>query len=276
MNIQSSSSLCIIGGYDLLSKSFFSEAKLKHYDSIFINVNEKKINKRNIYNYEIFELKKIINSLKKHKVKDILFMGKINRPNLSELKKDGEIEKHLPSLIKAYGKGDGFVLSTVLKIFKKKGFNILSPPEISNKFFLAKNDLSLMTSRADKYDINKSVKILNDLSKYDNAQAMVIVNGYILAIEAVEGTDNLLKRTAIVRKKLNQLERNAGFLVKIPKKNQSKLIDLPVIGIKTLILVKKANLSGIAINAKFTIIKDKIKFMKFAREYSINIYNINS
>ena len=276
MNIQSSSSLCIIGGYDSLSKSFFSEVKLKHYDSIFINVNEKKINKRSIYNHEIFELKKIINTLKKHKVRDILFIGKINRPNLSEFKKDGEIEKYLPSLIKAYGKGDGFVLSAVIKIFKKKGFNILSPLEISNKFFLVKKDLSLISSKADKYDINKSVKILNDLSRYDNAQAMVIVNGYILAIEAVEGTDNLLKRTANVRKKLNQLDRNAGFLVKIPKKNQSKLIDLPVIGIKTLILVKKANLSGIAINAKFTIIKDKIKFMKFAREYSINIYNINS
>ena len=102
------------------------------------------------------------------------------------------------------------------------------------------------------------------------------MNGYILAIEAAEGTDDLLKRTAIVRKKLKQLELNAGFLVKIPKKNQSKLIDLPVIGLKTLNLVKKANLSGIAINAKFTIIKNKIKFMKLAREYSINIYNINS
>ena len=276
MNIQSSSSLCIIGGYDLLSKSFFSEVKSKHYNSIFINVNEKQINKKSIYNYEIFELKKIINTLKKHKVRDILFIGKINRPNLSEFKNDGEIEKHLPSLIKAYRKGDGFVLATVIKIFEKKGYNILSPLEISNKFFLAKKDLSRLSGKADKYDINKSVKILNDLSRYDNAQAMVIVNGYILAIEAAEGTDDLLKRTAIVRKKLKQLELSAGFLVKIPKKNQSKLIDLPVIGLKTLNLVKKANLSGIAINAKFTIIKNKIKFMKLAREYSINIYNINS
>ena len=118
------------------------------------------------------------------------------------------------------------------------------------------------------------MKILNDLSRYDNAQAIVIVNGYILAIEAAEGTDNLLKRTAAVRKKLKQLDRNAGFLVKIPKKNQSKLIDLPVIGLKTLILVKKANLRGIAINAKFTIIKNKDKILEYAKNNNLKIYNI--
>ena len=67
---------------------------------------------------------------------------------------------------------------------------------------------------------------------------MVIVNGYILAIEAAEGTDNLLKRTAIVRK-IETVGSKSWFFSKNSKKNQSKLIDLPVIGLKTLILVKK-------------------------------------
>ena len=56
--------------------SLYELAKLRG-NSIFINVNEKQINKRSIYNYEIFELKKIINTLKKHKVRDFLFLKEI-------------------------------------------------------------------------------------------------------------------------------------------------------------------------------------------------------
>ena len=53
----------------------------------------------------------------------------------------------------------------------------------------------------EKIDVNKSIKILNNLSKYDNAQSIVIVNGFIIAVEAAEGTDEVLRRAAIVRKK---------------------------------------------------------------------------
>ena len=71
----------------------------------------------------------------------------------------------------------------------------------------------------DKKDKNKSIKLLNDLSKYDNAQSAVCINGYIMAIEAVEGTDSMLKRVISIRKNLNQLDIKAGILTKIPKKN---------------------------------------------------------
>ena len=76
--------------------------------------------------------------------------------------------------------------------------------------------------------------MLNDLSKYDNAQSIVCINGYIIAIEAAEGTDRFNEKNSYnIRKKIKQLNENkAGLLIKIPKKNQSKLIDLPVIGPK--------------------------------------------
>ena len=50
--------ICIIGGYDNLSKLFFSEICEKKTDSIFINLNEKNIKKRNVFNMHIFQLKK--------------------------------------------------------------------------------------------------------------------------------------------------------------------------------------------------------------------------
>ena len=266
--------IAIIGGYDSIAKSFYNKIKSINKKSIFINVQNNKSKNNRVYNFEIYQLKKILNILKKNKINDLLFLGKINRPDLSNFKLDGVIDKYLPNLVHSYKKGDGNILSLTLEIFKENGFKILSPRDISDSYFLKNYELTDKISIEDKYDINKSQKLLNDLSKYDNAQSIVIVNGYIIAIEAVEGTDSLLKRAATLRKKLNHIDNKAGLLIKIPKKNQSRLVDLPVVGQNTLKLVKKANLNGIAIDPKLTIVHDKNKFLKFAKNSNLKIYNI--
>ena len=273
--MKNSGPVAIIGGYDSIASSFFSNIKKnKNNQSIFININGKLIRRKSVFNYEVFQLKKILETLNTHNIKDLLFLGKINRPNISNFKNDGEIDKYIPQLVSSFKQGDGIVLMNVLNIFIEKGYNVLSPFEVSDSFFLNKDELNDKISEEVEKDKNKSIKILNDLSKYDNAQSIVVINGYIISIEAAEGTDNLLKRTISIRMKLNQLEKKAGLLTKIPKIEQSKLVDLPVIGVNTLKLLKKANLNGIAINPKLTIIHNKEKFIKLARSYDLNIYNV--
>jgi DUF1009 family protein len=266
--------IAIIGGYDSIAKSFYTKIKEINKKSIFINIQNKKSKNNRVYNFEIYQLKKIFNILKKNEINDLLFLGKINRPNLSNFKLDGVIDKYLPKLAHSYKKGDGNILSLCLDIFKENGFKILSPRDISESYFLIKYELTDKISIEDKYDINKSQNLLNDLSKYDNAQSIVIVNGYIIAIEAVEGTDSLLKRAAALRKKLNQIDNKSGLLIKIPKKNQSRLVDLPVVGPNTLKLIKMANLNGIAIDHKLTIVHNKKKFLQFAKNNDLKIYSI--
>ncbi len=266
--------IAVIGGYDAISMSFFSKARLLNNKSIFINVYNNKKNKDGVFNYKIFELKKILKTLNEHGIQKLVFLGKITRPDLSNFKPDGEIDRYIPLLMKSYIKGDGRVLNSVLNIFIQKGYKVLSPRKVSSSFFLERNELSNNILNNDKYDISKSIKLLNDLSKYDNAQSIVCVNGYIIAIEAAEGTDSLLIRAASIRKKIKQIGNKSGLLIKIPKKNQSKLVDLPVIGIKTLKLVKKANLNGVAINPKYTIIHNKKSFLSFANSNNLKIYSV--
>ena len=267
--------ICIIGGYDLISGSFFRYCKQSRADSIFINVNNHIIKKRNIYNYRIFQLEKIFNLLKKKKIKYLIFLGKVDRPNLSEFQLDKKIAMHIDTLMKVFLEGDGKILSTVIDIFTKNGYSVLSPKKLADPFFFKKKELDKITLHSDKLDSKKSIRLLNTLSKFDNAQSIVCVNGYIIAIEAAEGTDNTLKRVIKIRKKLNQLHVKSGLLVKIPKKGQSKLIDLPVIGVETLKLVYKANLNGLVIDYKNTIIYKKEDFIKFANESNIKIFNIS-
>ncbi len=273
-SMTNSKPIAIIGGYDAIAKSFFTKVKSINNESIFINVHKKKIIGKRIYNFEIFQLKKILETLKNNKINSLLFIGKINRPNLSNFRNDGVVDKFVPILIDSYKKGDGAVLLSVLNIFKQKGFHILAPDKITDSFFLNKTDLDKCMLSEDKIDVDKSVRLLNDLSKYDNAQSIVSVCGYIIAIEAVEGTDSLLMRVRSLRKKLGHLGNKSGILTKIPKKNQSMLVDLPVIGPKTLKLVSSANLNGIAIKSKQTLIFDKKNFLKIAKERNLKIYDI--
>ena len=250
--------ICIIGGYDPLSNSFYNFLKKNDKSTIFINVNGRKIKKSKFYNFGIFELKKILNVLNKFKVNDIIFIGKVRRPNLDSYKTDGEIEKYINLILSSFLEGDGAVLNVIIKIFREKGYNVLPANSISNKFILQKSEIHNAEISSDKRDIAKSIKILNALSKYDNAQSLVCVNGHIIGIEAVEGTDELLKRSYVL------------------KKNQSKLIDLPVIGPKTLTLIKKSNLNGLAINRKYTIIENKHKTLKLLKDLNLRIYDVNN
>ena len=112
--------ICIMGGYDDLSKSFFDDLQKKNeIKSIFINFNKTNSKRKNIYNLEVYELKKILHILKLKKISEIIFWGKIDRPNLKNFKLDGEIDKYLPALHNAYKKGDDFLLKSILNIFKK-------------------------------------------------------------------------------------------------------------------------------------------------------------
>ncbi len=267
--------ICIIGGYDMLSNSYFKEIKKIRNKSIFINVSNLKISRNDFYNYKIFQLKKIIDKLNEKKITNIIFLGKVSRPDLSKLKADGIIEKYFPLLIEAYKKGDGNILSSVIKIFLDNGFHTISPIKASKNFFFSKSDLKKIIKSEDKIDIQKSIKILNDLSKHDNAQSVVCSNGHIIAIEAAEGTDQLLKRVSSIRKTLGTINKREGVLTKLPKKNQNKLVDLPVIGPKTMMLIKKANLNGIAINPKLTMAYEKEKVVKFAEDNKISIFDIS-
>lgn len=274
VNMKIIKSICIIGGCDQLSMSYFNEIKKRYKSVIFINLLNKTYNVKNLYNYKIYQLKKILNLLKLFNVNEIVFLGKLRRPNLNEFKNDGIVEHYIPLLLNEYKKGDGAVLNAIIKIFNEFNYKTVSPLKFSDNFTFSVDNLINTQLKEDTIDIQKSINLLNALSKFDNAQSAVSVNGYIIAIEAAEGTDDLLRRVYKIRKEHNQLSYKSGFLTKKPKKYQSKLIDLPVIGPKTIKLINKAKLKGLAIDRMRTIVYRKTDVLKLIDEFNLKIYNI--
>ena len=94
--------------------------------------------------------------------------------------------------------------------------------------------------------INKGIDVLSALSSFDIGQAIVVQEGVVLGIEAIEGTKQLLERIKIYSRP--QQDRK-GVLVKIPKRGQTHKVDLPTIGPDTLRSVALSGLRGLAIDA---------------------------
>ncbi len=216
---------------------------------------------KNFNSVSIGQIGKIINILKINNCKNVLFAGKVVKPNISKLKLDLKGVYYIARIIKASKIGDAAILKEVINIFKKEGINTLNSLKFTPELSLLKGiHTRIKPNREDKKDIRKAITTLRRLNNYSFSQGAVVKNSKVLSIEGNSGTQNMLKK---IKKKQKILK---GVLVKLPKKKQDLRIDLPAIGLKTLMLCKKVGLKGIVLKNKKNICLDKKQLINFANK----------
>ena len=207
------------------------------------------------------EVEKFIDKIKSKNLKNLVFVGSVKRPNFSSLKMDKKAAMLVAKILAKKILGDDAVLKSVVKFFEREGLNIVRIDElldgiISKKQVLTKsqpNDEALK-------DIELGKKAIRKLSKFDIGQSLVLSNRQIIAVEALEGTDEMIKRC----KNLNLESSQGAILVKMKKRFQTKKIDLPTIGIETIENCAKSKIKGIAIEAGGVLILEREKLVKRA------------
>ena len=112
----------------------------------------------------------------------------------------------------------------------------------------------------DKIDIKKAIKTLGKLGKYNFSQGAVVRNNKVIAIEGKGGTDKMLMKCR------NKKFKNKGSLIKFPKEKQDLRIDLPTVGLKTIIQCKSAGLKGIVLKNRQNVFLEKMKCINFANK----------
>jgi UDP-2,3-diacylglucosamine hydrolase len=230
---------------------------------LIIDLSKKKIfrKNKNFNSFSIGQIGGIINHLKENNCKQVLFAGRVMKPNFSKLRLDLKGIYYIPKIIKASKVGDAAILKEIINIFKKEKIKTLDSlmftPELSLKkgaHTKVKPDIN------DKKDIKKALATLNKLNNYSFSQGAIIKNNKVLAIEGNDGTHKMLKR---IKKKEKKLK---GILAKFPKKKQDLRIDLPTIGLKTLMQCKKVGLKGIVLKNKKNVCLEKKKLINFANK----------
>ena len=267
--------LGLIVGESSLPNFVINKLLKKNIEFLILDLTKSYIYKRykNSYSLKITELGKAISILKKNNCKNVIFIGKVERPEISLLKFDRKALFYLPRLFSAFKKGDGNILKEIIKIFKENKLNVVNSMKFTPELiFKDKSINKLKINNTDKSSISKGVKIIKSLSKFDIGQSVVINNGYVLAIEGPEGTDETIKRSLHLSKKYKL--KNKSILVKFPKANQDLRIDLPTIGFDTIKNCIKANIKGIAVKRSQNIILDKDKIINLVKKNNFFIISI--
>ena len=217
-----------------------------------------------------------IEILKKEDITHIVFAGKINRPHIKN-KLLNENAKALISQISTLG--DNSTVNIIESFFKKFGFKILPIVTVVDNCFFPKGfhyetKMSIKLKQYIKKSSKLGVDLLNVLSKFDIGQSVVVSSDFVYAIEGPEGTDSMIERAGLLSINNLNMYNYGPVLIKIPKINQNKYIDLPVIGIETVKKCLKLGFSSIVVSSDGTLILDYDEVIKYIKQKQFCIFAI--
>jgi hypothetical protein len=187
--------------------------------------------------------------------RDLVFIGTLVRPALSEIRLDWGTLRALGQVISAFRGGDDHLLSGIGRILEQDGFRMVGIKDVAPDLLVPEGCLTRAAPDATAAaDIARGREALRALGPFDIGQAVVVIDAHVVGVEDIEGTDGLLARIARLRAEGRIRAKPArGVLVKAPKSGQDLRFDLPTIGPRTVEGAIKAELAGVAIVAGNTI-----------------------
>ncbi len=174
--------------------------------------------------------------------------------------------RRIPTLLAAFRGGDDHLLSGIARMFEREGFQLIGAHVVAPDILMPEGALgSAQPSERDRDDIALGFDYLKATGPFDVGQAVVVAGRRVLAVEAAEGTDEMLQRVAEMRKNGRvSAPAGTGVLVKAPKPGQDTRFDLPAIGPRTVDGVVRAGLAGMAVAAGSSIVAEPEKLVAAA------------
>ena len=188
--------------------------------------------------------------------KNLVFIGTLVRPGLSEIRLDWGTLRAMGRIWAAFRGGDDHLLSGVGRIFEQEGFHLLGLKDVAPDLLMPEGCATRNVPDRDAMaDIARGQEVLRALGPFDVGQAVVVIDGHVIGVEGIEGTDELLARIAALRAADRiRARQGRGVLVKAPKSKQDLRFDLPTIGPRTVEGAATAGLSGVAVVAGNTVV----------------------
>jgi len=188
--------------------------------------------------------------------RDLVFIGTLVRPALSEIRLDWGTLRVIGRVWAAFRGGDDHLLSGIGRILEQDGFRMVGIRDVAPDLLMPEGCITRAApDHSAVADIARGRDVLRALSPFDIGQAAIVIDGHVVGVEDIEGTDGLLARVAHLRAEGRIRAKAArGVLVKAPKSTQDLRFDLPTIGPRTIEGAASARLAGVAIVAGNTIV----------------------
>jgi len=206
-------------------------------------------------------------------LKEAVFVGKVPKLNLLRniTKLDWtaiKIISKLPNL------NDDAIQFAVGDFMESNGVRVLTQSEFLRHLFPEVGVLTKRQPTAEEYaDIDYGFKVAKEIARLDIGQTVIVRDRMILAIEAIEGTDEAIKRAA-------NYARGPVVVIKVAKPNQDQRFDIPTVGMSTLnsmLVPEHGKTQGgvLAIEAKETMVVEKDEMVKFCDEHDMSLVAVS-
>jgi DUF1009 family protein len=168
-------------------------------------------------------------------------------------------------------KKDDTLLLAVIREFERDGIEFSSALDFCPELLVKHGFLTRRRpSPAQWKDIHFGWEMAKEMGRLDIGQTVVVNDTAVIAVEAIEGTDECIRRAG-------QLCRRAGLtVVKVAKPQQDLRFDMPTIGVQTLQTMREAGARVLAIEAGMTILLDQQEVIQLADKLGISIVALNA
>ena len=210
------------------------------------------------------ELSKLIDILKREGIGEVMMTGQVKHTKIfSAIRPDWRLAKLLFSLRE---KNTDALIGGVAKVLADEGIRLvestlLLKPLLADEGVLTRRKPDHEESR----DIDYGRRIANSLAGFDVGQSVAIAERACVALEAMEGTDAMLRRAA------GLTNGKPLRLVKASRRRKHLLFDVPVAGLETVRVMRETNTTALAVDAGRTLFLDKEELLANANSAGITI-----
>jgi hypothetical protein len=212
------------------------------------------------------QVDRILRAFRKEGVEQAVMAGGIGRVRaLAEARPDlGAVR--IISRLRSFR--DDALLRAVAAYFEEAGVRIVAPTGLLPQVLARAGHLAGPTLNAgQEQDVALGMEVARALGKVDVGQTVVVRNGHVLALEAVEGTDEAMRRGG-------RLGGQGGTVVKLAKPGQDERFDLPAVGPRTIEVMREAGLSVLAVEAGRTLLLDTADLFQAAERHGISVVGV--
>lgn len=212
-------------------------------------------------------LGEIINTFKDNGVKLVIMAGKVPKSILIKSKVSPDL-RAVKLLFSLTSKSDDAILKAIVEEIANDGIEVIDTASFSPHLLTPEGVLTKRgPSEEEQKDIDYGWRIAKEIGRLDIGQTVVIKSQAVMAIEAIEGTDEAILRGG-------NLAGEGAVVVKVSKPQQDMRLDVPVVGIDTINAMISVKAQVLALEAHRSLIIDKELFLKKASDAGICVLGL--
>jgi hypothetical protein len=219
------------------------------------------------YTFGVGQSSKILKTLKEEGVKDVLIIGRVEKRDIfNRFKFD---LRAIRLLRRAANRNDTTLMKEIEKEFIKEGLRIMDQAVFIKELSVPEGVLSRRApSPHEREDLSYGYHMAKEIGRLDVGQTVVVRHRAILAVEAIEGTDEAIKRGCA-------LAGRGAVVVKVSKPGQDLRMDIPVVGPQTIKNMAEGRAAALGLDAGKTLFVDAEESLRMADEAGITVVGLS-